>query len=174
MAAIKVVLLVNTKKHRKGEIVEVSALDLQKNPQYYKPVSEVEAEKVRAEAVVRESPAEIHRKLKAELAAEFEQTQRALAEARAKSLESDAKLAKEAAEAAALQQQLGEKTRREQELEAENARLRQAMAERRAVDAKIVELRPQQVEPKQDEKPQEPVSPPAEKPAAPHLRKREG
>jgi len=171
MAAIKVVLLVNTKKNRIGDIIEVGALDLQRNPQYYKPVSEVEAEQVRAAAVVRESPAEIHRKLKAELAAEFEQSQRALAEARAKALESDAKLAKEAAEAATLHQQLGEKTRREQELEAENARLRQAMEERRAADAKIVELRPAMA---QAEKAAEQASPASDKPVAPHLRKREG
>jgi len=173
MAAIKAVLLVNTKKNRIGDIIEVSALDLQRNPQYYKPVSEVEAEQVRAPAVVHESPGEIHRKLKAELAAEFEQSQRALAEARAKALESDARLAKEAAEAAALQQQLGEKTRHEQELEAENARLRQAMEERRAVDAKIVELRPAPADPKQGEKQPDPVAPPSDKPAPPHLRKRE-
>lgn len=171
MAAIKVVLLVNTKKNRIGDIIEVGALDLQRNPQYYKPVSEVEAEQVRAAAVVHESPAEIHRKLKAELAAEFEQSQRALAEARAKALESDAKLAKEAAEAATLQQQLGEKTRREQELEAENARLRQAMEERRVVEAKIVELRPAMA---QAEKAADQASPASDKPAAPHLRKREG
>ena len=171
MAVIKAVLLVNTKKNRKGDIVEVGALDLQKNPQYYKPVSEIEEEEVRAAAVVKESPSEIHRRLKAEFAAEFEHAQRALAEQRAKALEADAKLAKEAADAATLQLELGEQSRRRLELEAENARLRQAMDERRALDAKIVELRP-------SEKPADPApsatAAPADKPAPPHLRKREG
>ena len=172
MAAIKAVMQVNTKRHRIGDIVEVGAADLQRNSNYYKPVSEIEAETVRAAAVVKESTSEIHRRLKAEFAAEFELTQRALAESRAKALEADAKLAREAVEAATLAQQLGEKTRREQELEAENARLRQAMAEQRAAEAKVVALRPAPVTPKPDEKPPE-TAPPADKTPAPHMRKRE-
>ncbi len=170
---IEVVTLVNLKAHPKGSTIRVSAADLAKFPGYYKAKGEVELDALRASGEVRELPADAHRRIKAELTAERERGNQVQAEARAKLLEADAKLAKEGADRATAAAEAGEKSRQLVESEAEVARLKKLLEAKERLDAKVIELRPGTTDPKPEQAPSAPPEAPADKKPEPHLRKRD-
>lgn len=173
MAAIEVVLQVNTKAHRKGTVLFVSAADLARTPEYYKLRADVDAEVAQKEEAERcaVSPQERHRAIKAQLMAEQEVLAQQQAELRRQAAEHEQRVAADAVKDAARLAEEGERARREAELSAENERLNALLAEQKRTEGKILELRPQPAEPV-PEKPADPPAAPAEKPAPPHLRKR--
>lgn len=170
--ATQCVMQVNTRHHRKGDVVSVSAAEMAAHPEYYRPKADVDAER---EQVEREKSGEVsssdwHRQMRAQMAAEHVVLQQMQADVRRKLAEADMKLADEGVKAAARHAEEQARAQREAEQAAKIAELERLLAEQKKTEGKILELRPQP-EPAPEKAAEAPAAP-ADKPAPPHLRKR--